>query len=58
MRLFQSLGNLFRRRPEENGHFYDGAYDDQLPPQGGGNERQLFTALGSRTPSAKLCPYV
>src|SRR5438270_14100792 len=53
MRLFQSLGNLFRRRPEENGHLYDGAYDDQLLPQGGGNERQLFTALDIGTAYAK-----
>src|SRR6266478_2468941 len=53
MRLFQSLGNLFRRRPEENGHYYDGAYDDQSLPQGGGNERQLFTALDIGTAYAK-----
>jgi cell division protein FtsA len=53
MRLFQSLGNLFRRRPEENGHYYDGAYDDQSLPQGGGDQRQLFTALDIGTAYAK-----
>ncbi|MFL5663724.1 MAG: hypothetical protein ACJ8BW_20640, partial [Ktedonobacteraceae bacterium] len=53
MKLFQSLSNLFKRRPEENGHYYDGAYDDQSLPQGGGDQRQLFTALDIGTAYAK-----
>ncbi len=53
MRLFQSLRNLFMRRPEENGYYYEGAYDDQSLPHGGGDQRQLFTALDIGTAYAK-----
>ena len=41
------------RRPEENGYYYEGAYDDQSLPHGGGDQRQLFTALDIGTAYAK-----
>ncbi len=51
MRLFQSLRGFLMRRSEENGFYYEGAYDDQALPTGG--ERQLFTALDIGTAYAK-----
>ena len=56
--LFQSLRNLFPRRQEENGIYYDqnGAYDEdeeQPLPNGGAGERHLFTALDIGTAFAK-----
>jgi cell division protein FtsA len=51
MRLFQSLRSLLSRRTEENGFYYEGAFDDQALTTGG--ERQLFTALDIGTAYAK-----
>src|SRR6266516_4864735 len=53
MGLLQSLRNLFARRSAENGYYYEGAYDDQALPGGGGDSRQLFTALDIGTAYAK-----
>lgn len=49
--LLQRLRNLLPGRHEENGH-YDGEYDDQFSPNGGG-QRHLFTALDIGTAYAK-----
>ncbi len=56
--LFQSLRNLFPRRQEENGNYYDqnGTYneDEEQPlPNEGVGERHLFTALDIGTAFAK-----
>ncbi len=53
MGLLQSLRNFFTRRSEENGYYYEGAHDDQTPPGGSGDSRQLFTALDIGTAYAK-----
>src|SRR6202521_1534395 len=51
----QSLRNLFPRRQEENGLYYgqDGAYDEASQPNGGDDQRQLYTALDIGTAFAK-----
>jgi cell division protein FtsA len=54
MKLFRSLGSLFRGRAAENGYYSDRDEDYENPDEyGEDSERQLFTALDIGTAYAK-----